>query len=62
MELTYRGHRYQTPSLPIKECGTEFPCKYRGAAYQLKLRQTSVAGAPQSVNLTYRGVAYTRTL
>ena len=62
MELTYRGHRYQIPSIPLEKCGTEFSCKYRGAAYQLKLRRKTVAGAPKSIELTYRGVSYTHTL
>ncbi|MEO1298873.1 MAG: DUF4278 domain-containing protein [Cyanobacteria bacterium J06636_16] len=67
MELTYRGQRYQTSLLPseepsLKKFGTEFSCKYRGASYQLKLRRATVAGAPQSIDLTYRGVSYTRTL
>jgi hypothetical protein len=62
MELTYRGHRYQTSSPLLEECSTEFPCRYRGNAYQLKLKRATLAGAPKPVKLTYRGVSYTRML
>ena len=62
MELTYRGHRYQTTSLPVEECGTEVSCKYRGTPYQFRHKRATVAGAPKTVDLTYRGVSYTRIL
>ena len=62
MELTYRGHRYQTASVSVEECDTKFACKYRGVPYQLKHRRATVSGAPKTVDLTYRGISYTCTL
>ena len=62
MELTYRGHHYSVESLFIEEYNTALSCQYRGIFYQLKAKRATVTGAPKIVDLTYRGVAYARTL
>ncbi len=62
MELMYRGHRYEAASTSVEEYGTEVPCKYRGASYQFRHKRATVAGAPKTVELTYRGISYTHTV
>ncbi|MGF1538504.1 MAG: DUF4278 domain-containing protein [Elainellaceae cyanobacterium] len=61
MELTYRGYQYQTALFRLEECGEAPPCTYRGRPYQLKHKRVNHGGSG-SVNLVYRGVAYTRKL
>ena len=60
MRLTYRGTQYNLcrPAIPLEETG--LTAVFRGSAYPL-LRAASLP-FPTDVELTYRGINYSRTL
>lgn len=64
MKLIYRGHQYTAKATPKTVCTLEFPCVYRGTPYQIKTEQPVRDDQQnrQTVQLKYRGVAYTRAL
>ena len=59
MRLTYRGHQYNLSQPAIALQDTGLTAIFRGSAYPL-LRAASLP-FPTNVELTYRGIPYSRT-
>lgn len=62
MELIYRGQRYHPKTVAATPCVIDFPCVYRGVSYRISSKRPSINSAPKQVQLTYRGIPYTRML
>lgn len=58
MKLTYRGVSYNYNPVEVKSADIVATGTYRGAAYRFRQQQSTLAQQP-SLDLKYRGVAYT---
>jgi hypothetical protein len=59
MQLSYRGQSYTCANTIVKMIDTKLTLEFRGAAYSVQ-QAKSLNLCPLS-NLTYRGVAYSRS-
>ena len=62
MELVYRGRRYQAKTRLATMPALEISCVYRGVPYKMTHNLPATKSSAQTVQLTYRGISYTRTL
>ena len=60
MELIYRGQRYQKKTVDAKSCNIDFLAIYRGVHYRITNKCPSPNSTSNPVQLTYRGVSYTK--
>lgn len=60
MKLRYRGLCYKSNEKVIETESTGITASYRGTTYEIR-RSVNLPVSQPSVNLQYRGIAYTRS-
>jgi hypothetical protein len=61
MQLSYRGQSYTCYNAIVKTIDTGLTLKFRGAVYSYSVQQAKSLNLCPLSNLTYRGVAYSRS-
>jgi hypothetical protein len=61
MQLSYRGQSYTCANTIVKMIDTGLTLKFRGAVYSYSVQKAKSLNLCPLSNLTYRGVAYSRS-